>query len=131
MRKTIPIFASLIFLLALGNWISHGADVDLSGKWVGTTEVPDATETDQVTLILKKENGEYSGTVNDSLGMATDAEIENVEFKDNTLTFDFTVFDGYENVQIYVTLEVEGDTMKGYWESDDGSSAPIELERTK
>lgn len=131
MRRMAPIFASLVFILALGVGTVHSEEADLSGKWVGTTEIPDAPETDEVTLILEKENGQYSGTVSDSLGMVTDAVIEEVEFKDNTLTFNFTTFDGYEYLKVYITLKVEGDTMTGYWETDDGSSAPIELKKSE
>lgn len=128
MRKITSIFALLAFVLAFFCGISFCQEVDLSGTWEGKTEVPDMGE-DELTLVLKKENGEYSGTVSDSLGMIEDVEIEDVEFKDDTLTFNFMVFTGEDYLRVYVTLTVEGDTMSGYWETEDGSSAPIELKK--
>lgn len=83
------------------------------------------------TLVLKKEEGKYSGTITDSMGMLQDTEIEDVEFKDNTLTFTFQVDAGAESITVYASLTVNKDKMSGYWESADGNSASIELERKK
>lgn len=109
-------------------WILLAANVDLSGTWVGETEVPDAPEPDKVTLVLKQVDGEYEGTVTDSLGMADEADCEDIELDGNKLTMNFEIInpDG-EYIRIYVTMTVEGDTMKGYWESEDGNSSSMEL----
>ena len=127
MKRITLFLAMLAFLLTLSYGISFCQEVDLSGTWEGTTEVPDSPEPNQLTLVLEKIDGEYSGTVNDSLGFAEDAELEDVEFKDNTLTFTFTIFDGFEYSAIYATLTVEGNKMSGNWESEDGTSGPVEL----
>ena len=127
MRRISSLLAMLAFLLTLSCGISFCQEVDLSGTWEGTTEVPDSPEPDQLTLVLEKIDGEYSGTINDSLGLAEDAELEDVEFKDNTLTFSFTIFDGFEYSTVYATLTVEGNKMSGNWESEDGGSGPVEL----
>ncbi len=103
----------------------------MSGTWEGTTEVPDAIEPDTVTLVLEKTDSGYSGTVNDLMELAQNAEIEDVEFKDNTLTFNITVWTGEGYLKVYLTLTVEGDKMSGHWEAEDGSYAPIELKRVK
>lgn len=129
MKKITSILSLLVFLLILSYGISFCQEVDLSGTWEGTTEVPDAPELDQITLVLEKIDGEYSGTFTDSLGFAEDAELENIELKGNALTFSFTIFNGFEYQMIYATLTVEGNKMSGNWESDDGSSGPVELEK--
>lgn len=121
----------IFFLLALVSGISHSQQADLSGTWVGTTEVPDAIEPDRITLVLEKEEGQYKGTLSDSMGLAQNSELEDVEFKDNTLTFNFLVFTGDEYLRVNATLKVEGDKMSGRWETEDGNSAPIELERKR
>jgi len=117
----------LAFLLTFSYVIAFCQEVDLSGTWEGTTEVPDAPEPDKLILVLEKIDGEYSGTINDSLGFAEDAELEDIEFKNNTLTFTFAIFDGSEYTTVYATLTVEGNRMSGNWESEDGSSGPVEL----
>ncbi len=129
MKRTASLLAMIAFLLILSYGISFCQEVDLSGTWEGTTEVPDVAEPNQITLVLEKINGEYSGTFTDSLGFAEDAELEEIEFKDNTLTFSFTIFNGFEYAMIYATLTVEGNKMSGNWETEDGSSGPVELEK--
>lgn len=129
MKREASLLAMLAFILTLCYGISFCQEADLSGIWEGTTEVPDSPEPDQLTLALEKTDGEYSGTVNDSLGFATDAELEDIKFEGNTLTFSFTIFDGFEYSKVYATLTVEGNRMKGSWESEDGSSGPVELEK--
>jgi len=129
MKRKTSLFAMLAFLLILCCGISFCQEVDLSGTWEGTSEVPEQPEPNQITLVLEKIDGEYSGTVNDSLGFAEDAELEDIEFKDNTLTFTFTIFNGFEYMPVYATLTVEGDKMSGYWETEDGSSSQVELKR--
>ncbi len=129
MKRITSILSFLAFLLILSCGISFCQEIDLSGTWEGTTEVPDIPEPDQITVVLEKIDGEYSGTFTDSLGFAEEAELADIEFKDNTLTFSFTIFDGFEYAMIYATLTVEGNKMSGTWESDDGSSGPVELEK--
>jgi hypothetical protein len=131
MKKTASALTLFVFLLALSGGMSFSQQVDLSGTWVGPTEVPDASEPDMLTLVLKKEEGTYSGTISDSMGMLQDAEIEDVEFKDNTLTFTFQVDAGGAYLSVTTSLTLKGDKMSGYWETDDGNSATIELERKK
>ncbi len=129
MKRITSILSVLAFLLILSYGISFCQEVDLSGTWEGTTEVPDTPEPNQLTLVLEKIDGEYSGTINDSLGFAEDAELEDIEYKNNTLTFTFTIFNGFDYVKIYTTVTIEGNKMSGSWESEDGNSSPVELEK--
>lgn len=128
MKKTTSTVALIIFIFTLSCGISFCQDIDLSGTWVGETEVPDQG-TDELTLVLEKKEGEYTGTISDSLGMLQDVECEDIELKDNTLTLDFTFSDGYDYTTVYITLTVEGDTMTGYWETEDGSTGSVKLEK--
>ncbi len=123
--------ALLAFLLAFSNGISFSQEVDITGTWKGETEVPDASEPDKLTLVIEKIEGKYTGTISDSMGMLQEEKCEDIELKDDTLTFKFNVFTGEEYLSVYTTLTVEGDKMSGYWETEDGNSAAIELERSK
>jgi hypothetical protein len=105
--------------------------LDLSGTWVGETVVSSDGDKDQVTLVLTKEGESYSGNVTDSMGMANESPLEKVEFKDNTLTAEFVIFNGEEYVRISMTLEVKGERLVGEWQSDDGETGPLDLERKK
>jgi hypothetical protein len=131
MEKASSIFVFLVFLLALSSGTFFCQQADLSGKWVGQTEVPNAAEPDKLTLILEKKEGGYKGKVSDSMGMLQDTELEGLEFKDNKLSCNFLVNTGEGFLKIQMTLTVEGDKMKGNWEAEDGSSGKVELEREK
>jgi len=131
MKKATSFMALLAFLVAFSSGISFSQEVDITGTWKGETEVPDAPEPDKLTLVIEKTEGKYTGTITDSMGMLQDAKCEDIELKDNTLTLNFYVFTGEEYLRVYTTLTVEGNKMSGYWETEDGNSAAIELDRSK
>ena len=128
MKKSSLYLALFAFLLCFCSASSFGQDVDLTGTWEGSTVVPEQGE-DDMTLVIKKEEGEYVGTITDTLGMLQDTECEDIEFEDGTLTFNFSISEGMEVFTVWITLEVEGDTMKGYWETGDGDQGDIELKK--
>jgi hypothetical protein len=128
MKKSSFYLAQFIFLIAFCSVISFSQEVDLTGTWEGSTVVPDQGE-DEITLVVKKEQGEYAATITDSLGMLMDTECEDIEFKDGTLTFNFSIGQEMETMTVWIKLEVEGDTMKGYWETGDGGQGNIELKK--
>ncbi len=128
MKKSSFYLALFVFLIAFCSVISFSQEVDLTGTWEGSTVVPDQGE-DEMTLVIKKEEGEYAATITDSLGMLMDTECEDIEFNDGTLTFNFSISQDMESLTVWITLEVEGDTMKGYWETSDGGQGDIELKK--
>jgi hypothetical protein len=131
MEKSSSIFVLLVFLLALSAGVFFCQQVDLSGKWVGQTEVPNAAEPDKLTLVLEKKEAGYTGKISDSMGMLQETELENVEFKDNKLSCNFLVNTGESYLRVHITLTVEENKMNGNWEGEDGSSGSVELEREK
>jgi hypothetical protein len=104
------------------------APVDLSGTWIGKTEVPNQGA-DELTMALKKIDNGYAGTVVDSLGLIVrDTEIKNIEIKGDTMTFTFPLID--ESI-ITCRMKIEGDKITGAWEHPEGSSAALEFARKK
>lgn len=130
MKKTLSHLVLFAFFVSLCSVISYAGDVDLTGTWKGSTEVPDQG-TDELILVVKKEAGEYTAIISDSLGMLQDTECEDIEFKEDTLTFNFAIYDGYESMTVWINLELEGDKMSGYWETADGSQGEINLEKVE
>jgi hypothetical protein len=126
--KKPHLLISLIIGLALGAGVLFGQETDLTGTWEGTTYVPNAGD-DQVTLVLKKEAGTYSGTVTDSMQMANESKLENVNFTDDTLTAEFMIFNGADYVRISLTLKVSGDSLVGHWADPDGGTGNLDLKR--
>jgi hypothetical protein len=116
--------AALVFCLGT----LFGQTVDLTGTWEGTTYVPDAGD-DQVTLVLRKEGETYSGMVTDSMGMAAESKLENVQFKDETLKAEFVIFNGSDYVRISLTLKISGEMLVGHWADPGGETGTLELKR--
>ena len=127
MKKTTHILTLIVFIASITGGMVF-AQVDLSGTWVGATEVPDFGE-DEITLVLVKEDNTYTGTITDSAGMAEEAELEDVEFSEGKLTFNFTIYNGMDYMAVACALTVSGTKMTGYWGTEDGSSGSIELEK--
>ena len=128
MKKTLFPLVFFAFFVSLCSVISYAGDVDLTGTWKGSTVVPDQG-TDELTLVIKKEAGEYTAILSDSLGMLQETECEDIEFREGTLNFNFTIYQGYDSMTVWITLEVDGDKMSGYWETADGGQGEINLER--
>jgi hypothetical protein len=127
MKKWIfPILLAASLVFCLGTLF--GQAVNITGTWEGTTYVPDRGD-DQVTLVLKKDGETYSGTVTDSMGMASESKLENVQFKDETLTAEFLIFNGSDYVRINFTLKVSGEMLVGNWTDPGGESGTLELKR--
>jgi hypothetical protein len=103
---------------------------DLSGTWVGTTQVPDVGE-DRLKLDLKADGASYTGLMTDTAGMVIANPITNVKVEGAQLTFDISVNNGSATIPVHVTLKAEGETLTGSWATDEGMSAPVALAREK
>jgi hypothetical protein len=128
MKKLPSPLVLLVCIVAFCAVSAFGQETDLTGTWVGTTMVPDQGE-DEMTLVIVKDEGEYTATASDSMGMFTDAECEDFSFKDGTLTFSISITQDLDTFTVWLTFEVEGDTMKGYWETAEGDQGDIELKK--
>lgn len=125
MKKTLSCLAIFVFLMTLCSVIVFSQEADLIGTWEGSTIIPDVGE-NEVTMVVTEEDGLVI-TMSDSLGMLTDIECEDVEFKEGTLTFNFTLVQDFETQTIWITLELEDGTMEGYWENEEGEQGGIKL----
>ena len=105
---------------------------DLSGTWTGETLVPDSADKDLITLVLKKDDASYTGTLTDSMGMANAAILEKVAVAKDALTFEFVITTGSgEAVRIRVALKISAEKLVGTWESADGATGDLEMTRKK
>ncbi len=129
--KKISALITVMALICLCAGSAHAVTGDLSGTWVGTTEVPDAPEADTLKLIISKKEGEYVGILSDTLGYASETECDNFVVKENELSFSFDISDGYSAQTIFIKLKVDGNTMSGSWENESGEGAEISLVKQK
>lgn len=128
MRKQVIVLAVCVALAMAGAVAAQA--VDLSGRWVGSTQVPNVGE-DRLLLELTKDGASYAGTVSDSAGMIAQAAISNVSYVDGTLTFDIVVSTGSATFPVRLSLKADGDTLSGTWATEQGDSATVTLTREK
>jgi len=127
-RKGLACMLMTAFVLVSLPWSSGAQEQDIAGTWKGSTEIPDMG-TDEMTLVITREEEKIQATISDSLGMLLDNECEDLEFKEGTLTFRVTAYSDYTSLRVWITLDVAGDTMTGYWETEEGDRGTIELEK--
>jgi hypothetical protein len=108
-----------------------GQNSDLSGTWVGETVVPNSSDKDGISLILKKDGASYSGTISDIMGMISGASLENVKFENGTLSFQFNAGPTGQTIRISTTLKLSNDKLVGSWTDDQDDTGSLELARKK
>lgn len=54
MKKSIFIFITLSFFIAVMAGMAYSLAAEITGTWVGTAEVPDAMEPDELTMVIQK-----------------------------------------------------------------------------
>jgi hypothetical protein len=132
-RGTIWMFAAL--LTAFSAATLFGQTPDISGTWIGDTEMPNSTDTNHVTLILKKADASYSGTI--TMAKAKDAAIENFAFEDeDTFNFEFVMPGDNAKIRVKVKLDIIndrllGNKLMGGWVIEDGTYGSLDLQRSK
>ena len=118
-------------LVMLAMPVLPGQDQDLSGTWVGSTEIPNREERDNLTLVLKKEGATYTGTITDTMGMLNAAVLEKVKLDKDTISFEFLVLVGDQQIRVRSTLKVSEGKLVGSWESEQGDTGGLDMVRKK
>lgn len=77
------------------------------GSWSYVMETPQGEQAGK--MIIRRENGAYSGTLTSEDG-SPDNAMNNVNFRDGELAFDFTVDAGGQSIEIVVVGSVTGKT---------------------
>jgi hypothetical protein len=126
MNRRIPWVLCALVLLCAG--LTAASQADLTGTWLGSTQVPNVGE-DKITLVLKRDAGAYGGIVSDTAGMVAEQAIRNVTFEAGVLTFDISVDDGSATFPVHIAVKIDGDKMTGAWSTEEGESAEITLAR--
>ncbi len=118
----------IVLLAALAGILAYAAAPDITGTWIGKTEVPNQGP-DELTLVIKKIPTGYAGTFSDSLAVITkDSEISSVKFEGLDLSFNFPLADG---TVLVARLKADGDKLAGTWETPDGGTGEMTFTRKK
>ena len=90
MKRNASIGTIFVLLAALAGLLAYAAAPDITGTWIGKTEVPNAG-VDELTLVIKKTATGFTGTFSDTLAQVEkDAAITAVKLEGDDLTFNFS-----------------------------------------
>jgi hypothetical protein len=128
MRLRVALLAAIVILAALAFSLPQAVKADFNGTWLGKTELPEVGVV-ELTLILKKDEDSYAGTIVDSLQtVAPETAIQNVKVEGPDLTFTFPLVSG---AIITCKLTIDGDKMTGQWEHPEGNMGALTFERKR
>jgi hypothetical protein len=128
MKRNISFGTIFVLLAALAGLLAYAAAPDITGTWIGKTEVPNAG-VDELTLVLKKTPTGFTGTFSDTLAQVDkDAAITEVKLEGDDLSFNFFLADG---TAMIAKLKVDGDKLTGTWGHPQGDVGTMTFERKK
>jgi hypothetical protein len=107
------------------------AAANLSGTWTGSAVINGGASNEGFTLVLEKKAASYSGRVTTASGLAVEAEIRDVVFKDGKLSFKFDLNGNSDPDVITFEMTVEADAMTGTWSSSSGQGDKAEAKKQK
>jgi hypothetical protein len=125
MKTVRKLSAGMMFSVLLVAAVPRFQGVDLSGTWIANFEIPNGGGMDEFTLILKKAEKSYTGTISDAMGyIPKETSLTNVEFAGNELSFSFTAMGG--SLDLVMRLTVAGNKMTGQIEMQ-AENFPVEF----
>ena len=128
MKRNASIGTIFVLLAALAGLLAYAAAPDITGTWIGKTEVPNAG-VDELTLVIKKTATGFTGTFSDTLAQVEkDAAITAVKLEGDDLSFNFALADG---TAMQAKLKVDGDKLAGTWGHPQGDVGTMTFERKK
>ncbi len=93
-----------------GGEVSEEEAAGIVGTWVYTSNSPRGEQTG--TMVFARQAGELTGILTSDSGQP-DRILNNISFRDGTLTFDYAFEAGGQGVEIVVTGEIDGDEFEG------------------
>lgn len=128
MKIKIFLAAMLAVLAACVLAAPRPAAADFSGTWLGKATLPDGS-VDEFTLVLKKDQNAYAGTIVDSLKAVPPATpVQSLEVEGRDIIFTFPWPDG---AVIYCKLTLADDKMTGDWTHSAGTTGTLDFEKKK
>lgn len=123
------------FVLALGMFVSitllAQKPEDMVGTWSGSATLEGMGDPNELTLVLKLEDGKLAGHMSDQFETMLESPISEVELGDGTFKFStFARGPGGGNLTLIFKMKIEGDSMSGILEVPD-MGAKGEWEATK
>jgi len=114
----------IAFILALGMCISLSLmaqkSADLVGTWVGPATLEGMGDPNELTLVLKLEEGKLTGHMSDQFETMLESPISEVEVGEGVFKFStYAMGPGGENLTLIFKMKIDGDSTSGILEVPD------------
>jgi len=104
MKNSIILIYSLLFIMSCAGIQEVKEEVktapNYSGKWIGQSIIEAQGTIDNLELILIHKGDELTGTITDTAGYISNAQLTNVDLKEKTLTFSFIASTPMGNISV-------------------------------
>jgi hypothetical protein len=132
MKRIKIVITLFVYMLLLNLILCSGLFAEPTGTWKGKMDIPDAVKPVDLVMTIKNDNGNYTLQVQDSMGMIQDCSEADIILENNELKYCCFIPDGAGYLEkIEVALDIDGDTMTGYWEDEEGNSHKMKLNKVK
>lgn len=88
----------------------NGKKADVKGSWSYQTETPQGKGDGK--LVIKNENGNYSGTITNSFS-GKETDVKDLVVSGNNMSFNYTIDVGGSSLKVEVAVAVKGDSLEG------------------
>ena len=114
----------LAVIFVLGMCVSTGLlaqkPVDMVGTWVGSATLEGMGDPNELTLVLKLEDGKLTGHMSDQFETMVESTISEVELGEGAFKFStYAMGPGGGNLTLIFKMKVDGDYMSGILEVPD------------
>ncbi|MFC1725468.1 hypothetical protein ACFL4T_07555 [candidate division KSB1 bacterium] len=95
-------------------------ETDIAGTWVGDAYLNGQDAPNTMTIVIKRKDGVYSGTMTDSFGYVNGVELKNIKLDNDKLTFTYDAAGPEGTIVMENSMTVKKDEMKGTFKTTDG-----------
>jgi hypothetical protein len=124
MEETMKLKTRLALILAIGMCVSLSLmgqkSADMAGTWIGAATLEGMGDPNELTLVLRLEEGKLMGHMSDQFETMVESTISEVELGEGIFMFStYAMGPGGENLTLIFKMKVDGDSMSGILEVPD------------
>ena len=123
MKRSLKLTSLAVLMMFAGLSILAQKPADMVGTWTGLATLEGEAEPNELTLVLKLEDGKLTGHMTDQYGAFNENPIEEVILEDGFFNFTIKAEAPQGTLTIKFAMTVEGDSMDGTLEIEEMGAA--------
>lgn len=123
MKRSLKLTSLAVLMVFAGLSIMAQKPADMVGSWTGLATLEGESEPNELTLVLKLEDGKLTGHISDQYGAFNENPIEEVALEKDSFNFTVKAEAPQGTMTIKFTMTVEGESMEGTLEIEEMGAA--------